>query len=72
MCCKMVYTILPGRESDRAEPTSGLDLRSCTFPLCHAGTKFYAMHQPEMLVEMILPIEGPLLDGLLLAGIEIV
>src|SRR2546421_3986855 len=72
MCCKMVRTIFPGRESDRAEPTSGLDLRSCAFPLFHPGTKSYAMHQPEMLVKVILPVEGPLLDSLLLAGIAIV
>jgi hypothetical protein len=71
MASKVVHSVFPGLEVGTTEATAGFDICDATLPLLHAGLEFGIVHQAKVLIEMILPVECPLLYCLLLAADEV-
>lgn len=65
---EVVHSVLPSVQRRAAEPTARINFCDTALPFIHATLKFGIVHQSKMLVEMVLPIESSLLDGLLLAA----
>jgi hypothetical protein len=69
---KVVHAFFPSLHHNSAETTARLDFRNAALPLFHTGLELGIVHKTQMLIQMILPIKGPLLKRLLLAADVIV
>ena len=65
---QVVRAVLPFGEFLRAEPAARFDVCDFGFPVFHAGSHFAAVHEAEMLPEMVFAIEGSCFKTFLFAG----
>lgn len=68
----MIYTLLPHGETLCTKAASAVDFDRCELPFLHGWRHCATMHQPQMLTEMVLPIESSGIDSLLLALMVVV
>jgi len=65
---QVVHAVLPFGEFLRAEPAARFDICYFGFPVFHAGSHFAAVHEAEMLPEMVFAIERSRFKTFLFAG----
>lgn len=69
---QVIGSILPRGKDGPTESTARSYLTDVTAPFVHGGVEPHIVHQPQVLIEMIFPIEAALGERLLLAAAVIV